>query len=143
MKNRLPAIAVIAIVAIASFLLGPVLWPKTGDFAPVGAQLGLFIVLSAIESLALGAGIAFLLYGWKWTKCVESGSKPAALGLYLSIAWLLISWWPHDNMHATTGHDDLWRLLLIEYMFHVTLILAAAVLAWNFFHVMQRCQRAV
>ena len=40
--------------------------------------------------------------------------------MYLSIGWFLVSWWPHDNLHIHNGD---------EYGFHVTLIIAAGVLA--------------
>ena len=49
---------------------------------------------------------------------------------YLAIGWLLVSWWPHDNMHIHNG-NDLQGLLYIEYGFHVTLMIAGLVLAYS------------
>jgi hypothetical protein len=45
------------------------------------------------------------------------------VGLYLGIGWLMVSWWPHDNLQG---------LLFIEYGFHFTLMIAALVLAYCF-----------
>ena len=42
----------------------------------------------------------------------------------------MVSWWPHDNLHIHNG-NDLQGLLYIEYGFHVTLIIAASVLAFS------------
>ncbi len=50
--------------------------------------------------------------------------------MYLSIGWFLVSWWSHDNLHIHNG-DDLQGLLYIEYGVHVTLIIAAVVLAYS------------
>ncbi len=50
--------------------------------------------------------------------------------MYLSVGWFLVSWWPHDNLHIHNGMD-LQGLLYIEYGFHVTLIVAALVLAFS------------
>jgi hypothetical protein len=48
--------------------------------------------------------------------------------VYVAIAWQLVSWWPHDNSHMASG-IDLDGLLMIEYAFHMTLILSALVVA--------------
>lgn len=50
---------------------------------------------------------------------------------YLSLSWLLISWWPHDNLHLHNGMN-LQGLLYIEYGFHLTLIIASLILARAF-----------
>ena len=37
-------------------------------------------------------------------------------------------WWPHSNMHRSNSRDDFWGLLLIDYLFHPTLMLSELVL---------------
>lgn len=107
MKKKLGWILVTVIVAAVAFSLGPVLWPASaGEGGPTGLQLPFFIAISALESVAFGLGIAFLLFGWPWVQCVAQGSKKMAVALYLSIAWQLVSWWPHDNMHISNAADD-------------------------------------
>jgi hypothetical protein len=54
-----------------------------------------------------------------------------AAAAYLSVASLLVNWWPHDNLHRVVGFD--WsRLVLVEYGFHLPLLIAGALLAWFF-----------
>ena len=53
--------------------------------------------------------------------------------MYLSIAWLMISWWPHIGMHVHNAPDNLQGLIYIDYLFHVPLMIAGAVLAYCFF----------
>lgn len=123
---------------VCAFLLAPQapfgerLWPAMLqlDPAPVGAQVGLFMLLGAIESLAFGAGLAVLLAGGEPVRRVF-GAQHARLAAatHLSLFWLLWSWWLHVGMHMTSGMRA-GRVLFIEYAFHVTSILAGAVLAY-------------
>jgi len=61
--------------------------------------------------------------------------SPASTGLtraaHVSIAWLLFNWWPHDSLHIYNGMN-LAGLLVIEYVFHITLMIAGTVLAYFF-----------
>jgi hypothetical protein len=123
-------------VGAASFALGPVIWPLPTTAQPPANLLPLIILLIALESLAFGLGVAFLLFGRRWI-----GSMGVSPGLsfatYLSIAWLLVNWWPHDSLHRVTGLE--WnRLVLIEYGFHLPLLLAGAVVAWFFVSLSRR-----
>jgi uncharacterized membrane protein YeiH len=52
--------------------------------------------------------------------------KGLTVAAYVSIVFMLVSWWPHDNMHRVLSHHDLAGLARIEYAFHVTSIAAAA-----------------
>jgi hypothetical protein len=63
--------------------------------------------------------------------------KTLATATYVSIAWMLLSWWPHDNMHIHNG-GNLSGIIKIDYGFHATLILAACIVAWYFFATMQQ-----
>jgi hypothetical protein len=51
--------------------------------------------------------------------------------MYLSIGWLMVSWWPHGNPHISNG-NNLQGLVFIEYGFHFTLMIADLVLAYCF-----------
>ena len=131
MKTSTKVILVTAAGALPSFLLSGTIWPDVaGAASPTPNQLPFFIFLSMLESVAFGLGIAFLVWGWRVVSNA-SQHKKSALSAYASIAWLLISWWPHDNMHRVNG-EDMAGLLRIEYMFHFTLIVAAALVAWHF-----------
>jgi hypothetical protein len=126
-------IVVIVIFTLASFFVTPLIWPNPADMIPTPSQLPFFILLSVIESLSFGIGVAFLLFGYPVVKKAVPSSKKLALFTYLAIAWLIISWWPHDNLHKVNGMN-LQGLLYIEYGFHVSLILTGVFLAYIFFH---------
>ena len=137
-NSRLLATVITLFFAAVTFILGPILWPLAeGGATPTGAQLGLLIGVSVIESIAFGLGVSFLVLGWPWVRRVAHGAKNVAWTLYVSIAWFLVSWWPHDRMHMHIDHDDLWTLIGLEYGFHLTLILAGAAIAYNFFTILR------
>ncbi|MGE5172449.1 MAG: hypothetical protein ACM3MD_01335 [Betaproteobacteria bacterium] len=132
MKTRWKMLLITLIVGIPAFLLGPVIWPPSPEIQPNQAQLPYLIVLSAIEALAFGFGIAFVFYGWRLVKQLAGGAGKAAVAMYVSLVWLLVSWWPHDNLHIHNALN-INGLIAIEYAFHVTVIVTALLLAYTFF----------
>lgn len=132
MKIWIKVLIVTVIVALPAMMLDPLLWPPAeGGPEPAAGQLPFFIMLAAIESIILGLGVAFLIFGFPLINRISSGSKPLAWAMYLSIGWWMVSWWPHDNLHIHVG-SDMQGLLYIEYGFHVTLIVTAAIVAYGF-----------
>lgn len=135
--------AVIAVIAFPLEATGPAgawwgaiwPWPTIHHNAPAGVQLALFMLLGVFEAVALGLAVSFLVFGWPLVKRV-SPTTPGALAMYLSSAWVLGNWWMHDSLHFTNSEAP-GSLLVIEYGFHVTLIIAGATLcyqlyrAWN------------
>jgi hypothetical protein len=127
--------SVIVVSAIASFALSRILWPTpTGMPGPPSRLLPGFVVLAAVESIVFGLGVGFVCFG---RPLLGDRTRGAALtrATHLSIAWLLISWWPHDNFHRVLAHDDWAGLLRIEYGFHLTLIAAAVITAAYFLRI--------
>ncbi len=123
---------VTVVLGIAAMVLGPFLWPPAeGGAQPTAGQLFFFILLEAIQSLALGLGVSFLLFGLPAMRKISPNSRLMGWAMYLSIGWLLVSWWPHGHLHQVVG-ENLQGLLYIEYGFHVTLIIGAVVLAYGF-----------
>ena len=134
---------VLAIIAFLASPNGPLggFWRPSADFPqPTDAQLPLFILLNVTEALSFGFGIAFLIFGYPLIRAFLPVSKGLTLAAHLSIAWLLFSWWPHDSLHVANG-INMSGLLIIEYVFHVTLMVAGAILVY-FFSAMVR-QRAL
>jgi hypothetical protein len=131
MKTWLKWSLVTLVLGALSFSLDQVIWPvQPGGAQAPGGLLPLFILLYALESLSFGLGVAFLAFGRPLLNRMGR-SAPLTAAAYLSVAWLLVNWWPHDNLHRVVGLD--WsRLLLIEYSFHLPLLAAGAVLAWFF-----------
>ena len=119
------------IVGIPAFILGPMLWSPTQEVQPTSGQLPFLIFLSAIEALTFGAGIAILVLGTKRVKKYNQSNK-GTIPAYIALLWLLLSWWPHDNIHIHNGMN-LQGLIYIDYGFHLTLIIASFILTSWFF----------
>lgn len=138
MKPWVKVLLITLVFGIASFLLGDVFWPlpESGP-QPTSAQLPFLIVVMILESVAFGLGISFLIMGWPLVTKIAHGSRRTAWALYIGAAWYLVSWWPHDRLHMSMDHGDFWSLIAIEYGFHVTLMLAGALIAYGFFDVMR------
>ena len=131
MKTWLKILLITVGIAVPAFILGPIIWPPDIDGAkPVGLQMLLAVVLAALEALAFGLGGAFIAYGLPLVRQVAGGSVPGTWATFIATAWLLLSWWPHDSMHRHNGMD-LGGLLMIEYLFHVSMMVAGAVLAYT------------
>ena len=117
-------------VGVPAFFLGPLLFPAPADVPPL-VWLS-FLLLGVAESLALGLGVSFVLFGWRRVLSdVGSPGPPRkrALAVCLSVTWLLVSWWPHDNLHRYIG-KGVQDLLYLEAGFQITLMACGAVLAY-------------
>ena len=94
--------------------------------------------LKILEGAALGTGISFLVFGYAVLKRAEQPKLLTVLA-YVSIAWYLVNWWPHDNLHLVLGaNGGIYPLLALEYAFHQTLIAGGVILALFFYHVMRQ-----
>ncbi len=129
MNTKTKALLTTVGVAVPAFLLGPIIWPVADmGVQPTSAQLPAFLLLAVGDALLFGAGIAFVAFGLPVVRRVAPGSRPRAWAMYVSVSYLMVSWWPHLNMHNANGLD-LGGLLLIDYLFHLPLEIAAVVLA--------------
>ncbi len=96
------------------------------------------LALAVMQAVFLGLGVSFLLFGLPIMRIISPDSKTRAWLMYLSIGWLMVSWWPHIGMHVSNAPDDLQRLIYIDYLFHVPLMIADAVLAYCFFSLVRQ-----
>ena len=132
-------LVVTLIAAVTAMVVGPILWPTSDPplfHEPTAAQLPFFIVLQVVTCLTFGLGVSFLLFGWAVVRRVSADWKLRAWLMYLSIGWLLVSWWPHGHLHQYNG-DDVQGLLYIEYGFHVAPMLAGLIVAYCFLPLMR------
>ncbi|MBI2134827.1 hypothetical protein HYU09_02475 [Candidatus Woesearchaeota archaeon] len=132
MKTWVKALLITLIFGIPAYLLNPVLWPPSIDINVTPSQLPFYKLLAVTEALAFGAGFAFIILGWPWIRKTSFKNRNRAILLYFSISWLLVSWWPHDNLHLHIGLDSL-GFLLVEYEFHVTLMVVGVIAAYCFY----------
>ncbi len=132
MRTWIKALLITITIGIPAFILGPILWTQSPDIKPTSAQLPFFIFLSVIESAIFGLGIAFIFFGWPLVKKI-SKSRNLSIAAFVSLSWLLVSWWPHDNFHIHNGMNAQ-GLLYIDYTFHVTIIIASLILTYYFIY---------
>ena len=124
-------VAVIAFVASPNGPLGTFWRPSAEVPNPAGVQLPLLILLNIAEVITFGLGVSFLIFGYPLVRSALPASKGLTFAAYLSIGWLLANWWPHDSLHVANGLE-LNGLIAIEYGFHITLMIAGAILAYFF-----------
>ncbi|HUS15164.1 MAG TPA: hypothetical protein VM536_09130 [Chloroflexia bacterium] len=141
MKPWLKVLLVTLLVAIPALPLGQVLWPAPAEMSTgeggMPAYVPFLIVISVFEALSLGLGIAFLAFGLPLVRRIGVWSTGMSWAVFLSIAWFLVSWWPHDGFHRSMG-VNMWGLVAVEYAFHVTLMSAGAILALAFVRLVQQ-----
>ncbi len=123
LKWPVVAVPVAALVAPLSF----VLWPAPpGATAPPPSVLPALVAIAVvIPALSFGVGVAFALFG---RPLIDGGVSPAlSRATYLSVAWLLLNWWPHSNFHRVASG---WQsIIAIDFAFHTTVIVASVVVA--------------
>lgn len=132
--NKPAFIFISLFVAIPAFLLARVIWPLP---TPPPEDLTLFLTLvSAVECLLLGFGISFVVFVLQKLKSRKKKFSKLDWATFISIAWILISGYPHDNNHLVHHGADLHDLVQIEIFFHGTLAAAAIVVAVYWLHKM-------
>ncbi len=131
-------VTALAFLASPNGPLGGFWAPAAGTPQPTGALLPLFILLNLAQAMAFGGGIAFLLFGYEQVNGIVSASPRLTRAAHLSIAWLLINWFPHSSLHMHLGESDLASVVAVEYVFHLTAIIAGGILALFFSKVVRR-----
>ena len=136
MKTWVKVLITTLLVAIPAFVLGPVLFtPADVGSAPSAAQMPFFMLLAALDAILLGLGVSFLVFGLPVLRKVSPDSRSRAWAMYLAIGYLMLSWWPHLNLHISTPIEDWQMLLYIDFLFHLPLEIAGVVLAYCAFSI--------
>ena len=138
--DRLRWLAVTVVVAAVAVPLSFILWrTPSGVAIPPPSILPFFVPIGVvIPALSLGLGVAFVLFG---RKLLLTNQPPAlSSASFVSISWLLVNWWPHSNFHRVANG---WaNVVVIDYVFHTTVIIATCVVATFFLSVMRERQGA-
>ena len=140
-RSWLGVVVLTLLLAIPAIILGPIIWPPamTG-MPPTVGQIPFLIFEQFFEALSLGLGVSFLIFGLPIVRQAAPSLRLRAWLMYLGIGWALVSWWPHGNLHVSNG-DNMQRLLYIEYGFHITLIITAAIVAYCFLSLLRENSR--
>lgn len=142
MTPRTKAISITILATLLGLLLaadaplGRLVWPAhpvDAEDEPTQAQLAGFIAVYAWQCVAFGVGVAFLAMGYPRVARL-AGTPGLARAAHLAIAWTLVNWVPHVNLHMHFGEDPA-GLLAIEWAFHATLVIAGGVLMAFFLRV--------
>ncbi|MEM7337344.1 MAG: hypothetical protein AAF467_01785 [Actinomycetota bacterium] len=142
MAGRTKWIAVTVVGTIVALLFGangPLggFWGESvlSDPEPEGAALAGLIGAGLVESVAFGVGLAWIAFGWPMMQRVGGA---LATWTFVAVAWGLVSWAPHTSLHVTNGSTDWGRLAVIEWGFHVTLVIGAMIVATFVWQTLQR-----
>jgi hypothetical protein len=145
MKTWIKVLLVTLLFGLPTIPLSRMLWPDvletTSGMAangPTPPQLAMLIGVAVFEALSFGLGVAFLFFGLPIVRRATGGNAPLTWATFAAIAWSLLSWWPHDNLHRVTS--DLSSLISIEYTFHTTLIIGAAIIAYTFLRLVAQAE---
>lgn len=135
---RLKSLAVAVVTAVSAVPLSFLLWrAPAGVATPPSTVLPFLLPITVlIPSIAFGIGVAFLLFGRPLL--AAGGSLVLSRAAYLGVAWLLMNWWPHSNFHRIASGWT--NVLVVDYFFHTTAIVAAGIVAIFFLSVLRERQ---
>lgn len=106
-----------------------VIWPGSTDLTGVPQPWAfLFGVLYLIECLAFGIGVVFLFEG-RGRMLARGGGRGLTATAHLALVYLLVAWWPQDNLYRLAAKQDWPRQAALVYTFNVPLMIAAVVVA--------------
>jgi len=127
--QRLRFVWVTLATAVAAFSLTFVIWPIPPEITlPPANLLPYFVFVIGCECLSFGFGVAFLIYAFPLVRRL-GGSRFTSWSGYLGIAWFALNWWPHESFHRTTLSTNFEKQIWIQFSFHLTLIVAAVLVA--------------
>ena len=122
-------ILIALVTAAAAFAVGSFARPA-GSAAPPAEVLPVFAGLILLESVALGAGVAYVIR--RRRTLLGAGITPLERAVAWSVAYLLLAPWPHDYLHAVTHVNGVfnWPALAgIEFVFHLGVVPVGLVVA--------------
>ncbi|GAA0287856.1 hypothetical protein GCM10010302_27770 [Streptomyces polychromogenes] len=116
-------------LAVLTLLATDLIWPGSTDLTAVpGPWSFLFSLLYFFECSAFAAGLLFLFAGRKRMPRPGPGRRLTAAA-HLAVAYLLMAWWPQDNLYRLAAKHDWPRQAALVYTFNVPLMIAGAVVA--------------
>ena len=96
---------------------------------PQGPVLAGFMILTVLSAVATGIGVSMLVFGGRVVATLPEHVRSAGRVVQLGLVWLIAPWMIHEGLHVTNGSEQMGRLLVIEFGFHVTSYVAAILVA--------------
>lgn len=126
MKTSTKLITTASVITILAFLLTPTIWPLPPQFQNIPPKLTpWFLGLGVYESIGFGIALATLMFGIGWIKTNTPVQYHKRLILLTIFAcWSAGNWLTHDHAHIMTEERNFTRLLVIEYSYHVTIMIS-------------------
>ncbi|MGW0392700.1 AMP-binding protein [Streptomyces sp. NPDC003042] len=119
----------VVMLGLVGLLLTNVLWPGSTDLTGVpNPWAWLFRGLYLFELLAFGAGVLFLL-GGRPRMLAQGRGRALTTAAHLAVVYLLVAWWPQDNLYRLAAKQDWPRQAALVYTFNIPLMIAAGVVA--------------
>ncbi|PVE04390.1 AMP-binding protein [Streptomyces scopuliridis] len=123
--------AIAAAVGVCSgflaLVLTNVIFPGSTDLTGVpGPWNVLFALLYLAEWCAFAVGMGFLAVG-RGVMLRRSESRGLTAAAHLAIVYLLVAWWPQDNLYRLAAKTDWPRQAALVYSFNVPLMIAALI----------------
>ncbi|MEU6890400.1 AMP-binding protein [Streptomyces sp. NPDC046557] len=117
-------------LTLLGLALTDVFWPGSTDLTGVPAPwAALFFVLYVFEALAFAVGVVFLFGGGSPMRRQGRG-RALTRATHLAVCYLLVAWWPQDNLYRLAAKHDWPRQAALVYAFNIPLMIAGAVVAF-------------
>lgn len=127
------SILVASVVAAAAFAFA-ISVNLPGSAVPPNDVLPLFVLIFLAEAVALGAGVAYVLRARR--TLFGGADSPLQAAVAWSVAYLLITPWPHDLLHRMTHTNGVYNwpaLAAIEFVFHLGIVPIGVAVAAHLF----------
>ncbi|MFJ8209601.1 AMP-binding protein [Streptomyces sp. NPDC096033] len=116
-------------LAVLALFATDLLWPGSTDLTGVpGPWSFLFSVLYFFECSAFAAGLLFLFAGRSRMRRPGPG-RCLTTAAHLAVAYLLLAWWPQDNLYRLAAKQDWPRQAALVYTFNIPLMIAGFIVA--------------
>ncbi|MGW3321688.1 AMP-binding protein [Streptomyces virginiae] len=116
-------------LGLVALILTNILWPGSTDLTGIPQPWAfLFSLLYLFECVAFGVGVVFLL-GGRARMLRQRRSPSLTVAAHLAVSYLLLSWWPQDNLYRLAAKQDWPRQAALVYAFNIPLMIAGAVVA--------------
>lgn len=116
-------------LGFVAMILTNFLWPGSTDLTGVPQPWAfLFSLLYLFECAAFGVGVVFL-FGGRARMLRQRRSPSLTVAAHLAVSYLLLSWWPQDNLYRLAAKQDWPRQAALVYAFNIPLMIAGVVVA--------------